>query len=499
MIFCFKATAWAATNQAPSVALADVSATVNNSNPGDTVVIPPGTATWTAPFSFQGIHLIGSGTSQTIIIDGMDRNTFSQQPLIQILGSSTNAELSNFQILHGSTTLNWKGEIVCCASGPVRIHNLFLNQLAEKNIILQAANQTLVDHCAFLIPGIAVEVHDTGYGDAAWATPISYGSLNFPYVEDCCFTNSNADLSIATSVCDLETGGRVVFRHNTVVNSSLGNHGTETGGRLRGCRAFEIYSNTFTYDHAAWWPWSMLIRSGCGPVFGNTCNGQNYFVGIENYRDFQRFPPWGGADGFNSWDNVVATNIISGVHSGANGVPYVQVANANWAINQWVGYTVLNRDFYLTNYNLSIITSNSANCLYFHNTRDIGTMTFSNGQRFVVNMIYPMLDQPGRGSGDLVAGDMEPWGADPTNTITGRPTWPHQASDPIYFWNNTLNGTPATAASDYPNIQVGRDFFNDTPKPGYTPLVYPHPLQTLGGYSGGGSGLLLPPARIWIQ
>src|SRR5436305_3746780 len=27
-----------------------------------------------------------------------------------------------------------------------------------------------------------------------------------------------------------------------------------------------------------------------------------------------------------------------------------------------------------------------------------------------------------------------------------------------------------------PSIKSGRDYFNRTPKPGYTPFVYPHPL-----------------------
>ena len=59
--------------------------------------------------------------------------------------------------------------------------------------------------------------------------------------------------------------------------------------------------------------------------------------------------------------------------------------------------------------------------------------------------------------------------------------WPHQASEPMYFWNNTLNYNYNPTAvggmgySAYPDIAAGRDFFN-SPMPGYTPFTYPNPL-----------------------
>lgn len=496
---CAQGTARASTNYAASVSFADVSAAINAAAPGDTVVMPPGTAQWTVPFSFQGIHLIGSGTSQTIIVDAMDRNQYSQSPLIVLHGSTSAAEMANFQITRVGTTLNYKGAIGCDAASPVRIHNVFFNGHPEKNLFLTGANATLVDHCLFWFRGIALEIHDTGYGDAAFASPANYGSQAFPFIEDCVFSNLNSDLSLATSVLDAEAGGKMVFRHNTVYNSFYANHGTETGGRFRGCRAFEIYSNTFSYPQAAYAPWAIFVRSGCGVVFGNTSSGQQTFVGVSNYRDFERFAPFGGADGFGPWDNVLATNVLVGTHQGANGVTYLEVPGANWPINQWYGYTVLNQDYFDSKYNFAIIRSNSPTRIFFSGTRNnTGTMTFSNGQHFVLNQIYPMLDQPGRGSGDLVSGDMQPWGLDPYNTVTGVPSWPRQANEGIYSWNNTLNGQPANISSDLPNIQNGRDFFNNTPKPGYTPYTYPHPMQGSGSATNL-TAQLLPPARVWVQ
>lgn len=61
-----------------------------------------------------------------------------------------------------------------------------------------------------------------------------------------------------------------------------------------------------------------------------------------------------------------------------------------------------------------------------------------------------------------------------------------QSPEPVYEWNNTVNGEDADIAVNDPwgcsgpsmadHIREGRDFHNDTPRPGYTPYPYPHPL-----------------------
>ena len=46
---------------------------------------------------------------------------------------------------------------------------------------------------------------------------------------------------------------------------------------------------------------------------------------------------------------------------------------------------------------------------------------------------YPCLDQPGRGQGDLLTGGFP----NKVNSTTGTISWPNQALEPIYIWNNT--------------------------------------------------------------
>lgn len=71
--------------------------------------------------------------------------------------------------------------------------------------------------------------------------------------------------------------------------------------------------------------------------------------------------------------------------------------------------------------------------------------------------------------------------------------------EPLYEWNNTDDGADVdlVVGSSHANadqhIVQGRDFYNDTQRPGYTPYVYPHPLQ--------GGGQLRPeaPTNLRIQ
>ena len=118
---------------------------------------------------------------------------------------------------------------------------------------------------------------------------------------------------------------------------------------------------------------------------------------------------------------------------------------------------------------------------------------------------WPCLDQPGRGGG-----------------VTGA----NQESIPLYSWNNgslatcatggacnnttfiKLNGAAADQAAyikSTPHVNGQVDFVNNgsTPKPGYTPFIYPHPTVSGGGSGGsgggsGGSGAPAAPSNLRI-
>jgi hypothetical protein len=57
-----------------------------------------------------------------------------------------------------------------------------------------------------------------------------------------------------------------------------------------------------------------------------------------------------------------------------------------------------------------------------------------------------------------------------------------QESEPMYVWNNTLNGNPLTvsvSSGSETHVQENRDYFH-AQRPGYTPFTYPHPLRGEG-------------------
>ena len=82
---------------------------------------------------------------------------------------------------------------------------------------------------------------------------------------------------------------------------------------------------------------------------------------------------------------------------------------------------------------------------------------------------WPCRDQIGRSTDQWVHTSSRPY--------------PPQASEPAYFWGNTASGSAISVDLNNgtsPWIVSGRDYLNNTPKPGYTPYAYPHPLASGG-------------------
>lgn len=75
-----------------------------------------------------------------------------------------------------------------------------------------------------------------------------------------------------------------------------------------------------------------------------------------------------------------------------------------------------------------------------------------------------------------IDGNEEPNGY-PARDQIGRST--RQVLEPLYEWNNTLDGKDADVhvSTGAQHIKEDRDFFNDTRRPGYKPYPYPHPLS----------------------
>ena len=117
---------------------------------------------------------------------------------------------------------------------------------------------------------------------------------------------------------------------------------------------------------------------------------------------------------------------------------------------------------------------------------------FLNGEKYQVRAApYAALDMPGMGQSDLLSG------------ATPAAAWPHEVVEPICLWSNTWNyqwpdnwyGHSYAAAND---TLSAASYQTNTAMAGYTPLVYPHPLNTDGTNSGGGPGHGTNPPPVYV-
>ena len=479
---------------AASTGFNDVAATVSSAKDGDTVVLPAGTTSWTSTLTIKkAITLQGAGVGQTIIKDDL---LTKNAHLISITTSAGKCyRLTGLEFQPGTrTTVFTSGMIsVTGNSTSFRIDNCKFDILNNVPYFYFAgAVCGVVDHCTFIRGasqggGCFKFYHDAWdkkkWGDGSWANPVDWGGPNAIYIEDCTFTNV---LTSATrGISDAHGGARWVFRHNTCTNIKVEvNHGTESTGRMRGGRSVEIYDNTFTGTHPA----SNLFnqRSGTGVCFNNISTGYSHsaWYTATNYRDdgyysFNRYPGWQGANGLSGWDINDTTGgpnhdgvYLTGTASGGSGTGILNVSGANWTPNQWKSYVVRNTDAGYTDGNgvtwsdyFATIASNTTDTI----TVDAGAfkiLSFNPGDHFEIRKVIQALDTIGASTGDLLSGGKP----SPTNL--------HQTMEPIYCWNNTVDGVPATVVGTTSNVVEGVNYINGTAKPGYTPYVYPHPLVT---------------------
>jgi hypothetical protein len=398
----------AATIQAASCNRDHVAGAVNSAGDGDTIVIPAGTCTWTQTLLIEGRYftLRGAGKGQTIILDGVQKDSFNApvQALRWIVkpGGLTRITGIEFRQVDGINDPYNSGMIHIWGAGDqFRMDNLHLELNKSTGALLYNV-QGVYDHNSCNSEGFhtCIYVHApqwggaADFGDGAWADDSYLGTSKATFIEDSTFTSPGIAIAI-----DGWMGSHVVFRHNTLVNMVYSNHGTDTPGRWRGQRTFEVCDNTFDNNNQwANWTSSVGIRSGVGVICNNSTitrnGGTASLVGmLDNFRRLDQtraYDPWGFCTGSNPWDG---------------------------------------------------------------NTDGTG---------------YPCMDQPGRGKGKLVSG----FSPTPTGSMG-------QALDPVYGWGNTLNGNASPIWSRTDNLQEGRDYIN-SPKPGYSPYQYPHPLVSGG-------------------
>jgi len=138
---------------------------------------------------------------------------------------------------------------------------------------------------------------------------------------------------------DTSQNARFVFRYNTVVNTSVGMHGYDSG--CASTHVFEIYNNDFSTTGMS--PSRAVnIRGGTGVIFNNTYDSHYPTTFTLTYiRSCDKYPPAYCAGSSPSTENICPTAGTDGL-SDASGYPcYMQPGATgtngitNWPIIEW--------------------------------------------------------------------------------------------------------------------------------------------------------------------
>ncbi len=459
----------AQTINAASCNSADVQAAFNAvTNSTTTVNIPAGTCTWTGSvtltvpsgntllsvFGAGNLTTVGGG-DVTVIVD----NSTSGNPLLTISTNSSSTayfRLAGITFEGGSGAVKYNGIIgVYGSSANVRVDHIHINTTTYSpgetsagvhfgGCIFGVTDHSIFDNSSGSVNNSTHEDNgqtcfgDTlGVGDQSWAHSTSLGSASFMFMENNVFNSGVGN--------DCTFGGRFVARFNTfnmpTPGPSLQTHPTGGGGRIRGCRAWEIYQNQFdaiagSYVNTGFW-----MSSGTGVVWGNTFPSSST----------------GGGTGYR--------NAIQALDMRANSTTYSQTAPpAGW------GYCGTAK------------TGSASN--WDGNTNSSG---------------YPCLDQPARGVGDLLQGGFTSDGSGSNNVcdVTSgqcaagnyNGSWPNEALEPLYEWTDNYSPVPDNP-SDVFSASAGSFTQNQDYYLWCNASAYNTGCTTFNGTAGVGSGTL---------
>jgi hypothetical protein len=298
----FARVAQAQTINAASCSSTDVQNALNSvTTDGTTVVIPSGTCTWSSQVTYnQAFSTTIQGAGNPIGSDSLGNpiGYSDQTSIFDLFGNSSqstfviNTAAGKFFRMTGVSFLFTSSQTTSRNNGVIDLggnshsvrldHNHFGAGICCRMINVSSGNVWgVLDHNYLDITnGVNVnqiEINGANWGglgdpngDQSWADFSYFGSGKFLFVENNTFTTTGG----ATSP-DIQKGGRVVWRYNTMVNVRtqthiLGHDGST--GRDRSPRAWEFYKNTVTYPLANY-PYLMDYEGGTSLYWGNNVSG----------------------------------------------------------------------------------------------------------------------------------------------------------------------------------------------------------------------------------
>lgn len=276
---------------------------------GDTITLPAGTFTWNTQIRItKNITLSGAGQGVTVIYDNVPKAGGADSTVPILCTVSGDLRLTAFTVRGQAQDTGGfnKGTIVIGGSShSARVDHVSIERPGTGAFVIKGV-WGVADHC--YVDGSNLkegwQVYGADFADQIWEAPTNLGSGEGFYIEDSTYLGNGTGGAGAT---DASQGGKFVFRHNTVINSNAGTHGTE-GQRFRGVRSYEFYQNYFSCTISIM-ARAVLLRGGTGVIWGNTFagndathTGYNNAIATDEYRIWNTWQPWGVCNGSNPWD-----------------------------------------------------------------------------------------------------------------------------------------------------------------------------------------------------
>jgi len=460
----------AATIRVSSCSQSQVQSAIDGSSAGDTIIIPNGNCSWSSGVTItKGVIVQGESQTSTVI-------TGSGNYIFHITGNGTgNFRITNMKFMGGT------GYDISIGGGwnTLRIDNIIWNTSSSNGIrfrdyawgctyegLCYSHQKALIDNISYTQGGVNAGrpfLFINGRGHKAWQEEDGWGSDNFIFLEDSKFTYTS-ELGYLT---DTEHGARLVVRHVTSTNGGITQHDLGSTPRARGNRALEAYNNTIICNLGASLCDGKLglqaTRGGTAIIYNNTISGFDLYTWPMIFRVAYNY------------------SFIGGGYCSETGTRKM----CQSATKHCIGGSRVGRSCYDdsmcpgSSCNADYSCSSNSDCKDFDGNAGICMQIDGSGGSPAG---WPCRDQPGRGKDDAITGI--------------------QASSPIYWWNNTVNGDSnigLMVGSQYSSyIKENRDYCNHSPATAcgskgpwtYNAFTYPHPFRS--------ESPLLPPSNVRI-
>jgi len=268
--FLLSSLAQASTIAAATCSQADAQTAVTASATGDTVTVPTGSCAWSSPVvipNTKGIVFQCGIGGVTTISQG------SASGYLQVNQNATaSTRVTGCTFTGGGSSSNGDVAVIGSpTSAGARIdNNVFTNASGAVFVVTSGNATVLIDHNTMTGGAASEMIHNLGLGAAdasGWTNDVTPGGANMVFIEDNVFTFNASTAFFGTSAVQSYYGARTVFRHNTLNNAQVDQHGTP--GNI-GARWWEIYSNVFcTYPGINQSNYGDL-RAGSGVFYNNT-------------------------------------------------------------------------------------------------------------------------------------------------------------------------------------------------------------------------------------